>query len=154
MTTDKYIGLAAIGLLIIGSYFIATNSEPAPELSAVKVTNPEIEGSEAVGLVFEDAKSATAMLAQFEVREVPCDPNATTSDCVERKVFYKDQPVKVYATAPLAITEEFMAAVGDFPFAGILEYKDIGEASVDARIVNLMQQAGNKTFDIIYETKR
>lgn len=147
---DRLQIFAALGLLIVGVYF-AVASPPNQQYGEGTLATPDIEGSEAVGINFTDAKSAAQILAQFTVSEVPCDPNASSSDCMTTQVLYKGRSVRVYAVLPLSITDEFAQAVGNFPFAGQLHYKDIDSANIDTRIVKLMQEQGNKSFDIIYE---
>lgn len=144
----NYIAAAILGIFVIGGYFLLPDQK---QFAAVKMTNPDIEGAESVGIVFKDAKSVSAILSQFTVAELPCDPTATSSDCTYKQASYKGVPVHVYAVLPLGITTDFATAVADFPFAGQLHHKDLQDADVDIRVVKMMQEGGNKTFDVIYE---
>ncbi len=141
--------VAVLGIVLVGSYVVP--GQNGEEFGAVKLTNPDIDGTESVAIVFTDAKSAPTLLSQFTIEQVPCDPAATSTVCTMEEVHYKGIPVKVYAVLPLEITQEFTAAAGSFPFAGQLHYKDIGKANIDTRVIKLMEEQGNKTYDVIYE---
>lgn len=153
MTTTQI--LAGIGFIILAAFAVitVTQNEELAGMGSLSIADPEIQGGDAVGIIFSDAKQATQILSQFTFVDVPCDSEATSSDCMVQEVRYKDKPVRVYAVYPQSITTEFSAAVGSFPFSGQLEYKNLGEAEVDLRVIKVMQEQGNAKFDVLYEKK-
>lgn len=150
---NKSLGFVALGLVLIGLYFVSAPQQE-PTFSAIKLANPTVSGTKSVGISFKSAKQASAILSQFAVTCPPPEATSTTessSTCIDPVVTYKGEPVRVYAVFPQGISKELADALGSFPFSGKLEYRDIEEAKIDSRIIKLMEEQGNSTYDVIYE---
>lgn len=158
------IALAATATLVIGASFVNA------VVHADKIINPNINGSEAVGIIIQTGAHIDTLLANFVVNVgvQSCNGDiASTTDtlCPFQFVSYQGNPVRVYFIAPLRMdggsgplwrnVNVFTysdGSVGPFPFGGFLFYeKELTNPEIEAKLIQMMESNGNASYTIIYE---
>jgi len=154
----KYILVFTLGggvILGVGAATIPTLTFTTTSL----ISNENIQGTESVGIIILNGDNLDLILNDFtiEKKNESCNEiEATTTpfpkDVCERvKVFYKEKIVRVYIilSKELAINDYFNK-ISDFPLDGQLYYEKSDE-NVEGRLIQMMEESGNKQYTIIYE---
>ena len=112
-----------------------------------------IEGTEAVGIIVKNGtKMDTLLAANFVLSEQLCDPHASSSPMCP-VVLYENRPVNVYYTADdnMIGKQSFLNRLGNFPFAGRIDYVNRAQRDIEPALIQFMLEQGNATYTIINE---
>lgn len=144
--------VVSVIILVVGTNINKSEREIGIEVGATVVS---ADDGEAVGIIVKNGNKMDQVLSQFTRVTEDCDPNeeATSTPQTQcERVYYQNRPVNVFYSVPRVVaTKRLFETLGDFPFAGGIDYINRSDTEAEDKLIEYMLNNGNGSYTIIYE---